>query len=89
MTEWTSRQRRDEEEPSVHELRTGDLRIIVHRFIGVSDVWFVSCPDICVDRRVLSSKDVELAKAESLSHIESRLNALLGSLLKTKAGAVS
>ena len=41
--------------------------IVVHRWVGLTDQWFVSCYDLGISRQALLSKEIEGARAEALA----------------------
>ncbi len=67
--------------PSVFEYKTPVLRLSVHRHMdGAKDDWFLSCREAGFDKKLLTAKGIEEAKAEALERVKSHLAALLASL---------
>lgn len=51
-------------------LRAKGFRISVHNYVGFDPrVWFVSCPQLGIDRSKLLSKTGEEAKVEAIAHL--------------------
>ncbi len=68
------------EEPWGHRIVSGDLDILVHRHIDYEpNVWLCSVRGI-MEKRVLLSPDLEKAKAEAFSVIETHAKRILNSL---------
>ncbi|HET9063735.1 MAG TPA: hypothetical protein VFO62_10640 [Candidatus Binatia bacterium] len=55
-------------EPRVWELRTGPVRLIVHRLHGYDGwIWFGSCPELKIDRTSLAATSATEAQSELMT----------------------
>ena len=57
----------------VVQLETRSLRIIVHKYLGAGDIWFLTCYELNFDGFTLLSKNPEDAKKEAFTLIKKRL----------------
>ncbi len=50
-------------------VEVGDLRLCIHHYIGMGDVWFLSCHQIYRHRMDLMTEDVDQAKKKAVSMV--------------------
>ncbi len=84
MIEWKDRTSYSRSEtdrtPRSWHARAGMIEIAVHRHVSYApDVWLLSCPPIA-DKLVLTSKDIDEAKAEAVRYVKHQLYAAIGDL---------
>lgn len=61
-----------EESPDIHRLhldRTDGAEIVVHRFIGDKENWYLSCHALKIDRHVLEAQELRNARFEAIMHV--------------------
>lgn len=61
-----ARGQQGKKEPTEWTLKSGDLSISVHRYLGLPG-WFVSCYQLNIDRKKLQSEDLKHAQVEALT----------------------
>lgn len=86
MLKWndrTSYSRTDKERvPRVWEADLPLCRIVVHRLLGVSDVWFLSCRELRIDSIALGSATAEQAQREGLVYVRETVRKMHADLEK-------
>jgi hypothetical protein len=60
--------------------RTKSLRIIVHKYMGMGDCWFVSCHEIGIDTKTLGEISLDAAKEKGLEVVKKKLHTYIDEL---------
>ena len=58
-------------------IKSGDLVITIHHYIGCGQAWYVSCHALKISRNDLSTNDAEMAKSRALNLVKKILEDLV------------
>jgi hypothetical protein len=81
-TSYSQNTKREDRVPKTWELRLKHLRIKVHRYHSIDDVWFLTCHDINISVRELASKELEQAKCQAKAIVQATLEHMLEELIE-------
>ena len=81
-TSWSRNATEEERKnPTTWELTSGELRILVHHWIGCGDMCFLSCPLLGIDKFELKTEDPSVAKKSAIRVTNNKIMKLLHSVI--------